>query len=186
VILVTAVNARTAAADLRQSIPHELVHFLLYQAVGPNYDQLPVWFNEGLATLVEPTSNPSYETLLATAVAAQTTIPFAELCSSFPTTEREALLAYAQSASLMNYIQTRYGDQALNELIAVFADGADCESGVNRALDISLLDLNQDWLRRQQPRDPFAQFWLDYGLWALLLVGGFGVAGLLAFVPGKN
>ncbi len=186
VILTTAVNARTAATDLRQSIPHELVHFLLYRAVGLNYDHLPLWFNEGLATFVEPTPNPSYEALLETAVADQTTIPFAELCRSFPSDEQSALLAYAQSASLIQYIQARYGDQTLREFIAAFADGADCKSGVTRVLQMSLEDLNQDWLRRQQPRSPFIQFWLDNGLWLLLLIGGFGVAGLLLLAPGKN
>ncbi|MCP4425677.1 MAG: hypothetical protein GY803_14370 [Chloroflexi bacterium] len=186
VILVTAVNARTAAADLRQSIPHEMVHFLLYQAVGSNYDRLPVWFNEGLATFVEAAPNPSYETLLATAVVDQTTIPFADLCADFPQVEDRALLAYAQSASIIRYIQSRFGDRALGDLIAAYADGADCHSGASRVLGQTLDNLNRDWLRRQQPRSPFAQFWLDNGLWLLLVAGGFGITSLLAIIPSKK
>ena len=37
-VLVTAVNARTAALDLGQSIPHELSHLLLYRATGAQYE----------------------------------------------------------------------------------------------------------------------------------------------------
>lgn len=183
VILVTAVNSRTAAADLRQSIPHELTHFLLYQAAGSNYESIPAWFGEGVATYVESSTNPSYETVLATAVANQTTIPFAELCQDFPVVEQRTLLAYAQSASFIHYIQGRYGSQALRDLTAAYADGLDCEAGVRHVLQKSLPDLNQDWLRRQQPRSPFVQFWLNNGFWLLLLTGGFGLASLLIIKP---
>jgi hypothetical protein len=186
VILVTAVNSRTAAADLRQSIPHELTHYLLYQAAGPNYESIPAWFNEGLATFVEGSSNPSYETILATAVAGQTTIPFSDLCHEFPTFEQRTLLAYAQSASFIRYIQGRFGSQALRDLSAAYADGLSCESGVNHVFGESLADLNQEWLRHEQPRSPFVQFWLNNGFWLLLLTGGFGLAGLLIIRPKRK
>jgi hypothetical protein len=186
VILVTAVNSRTAAADLRQSIPHELVHLLLYRAVGANHELVPLWFQEGLATFAESAPNPSYEAVLATAVVDQTTIPFADLCTRFPAAEDQALLAYAQSVSLVEYIRAQYGNHALNNLIAAFADGADCQSGVSRALNTSLETLNQEWLERQQPQSPFARFWVANSLWLLLLMGGFGIAGLLILTPTRK
>lgn len=179
VILVTAVNARTAASDLRQSIPHELVHFLLYQATGAGYDELPLWFNEGLATFVETTPNPSYEPLLQMAVAGHTTIPFADLCQTFPAAEDSALLAYAQSVSLIHFIEAGYGNHALRELVAAFADGADCYTGVNRVLGLSLDELNRRWLQSLQIHPPLVQFWYDNRLWLLLLLGGFIITTLL-------
>lgn len=186
VILVTAVNSRTAAADLRQSIPHEMAHFLLYQAAGTHYDSIPAWFAEGVASFVEDSANPNYETLLATAVADQTTIPFDELCQTFPAVEQRALLAYAQSASFIDYLQGRFGAQALRGLTAAYADGMDCQSGVSQVLQKSLAELNQDWLRRQQPLSPFLQFWRDNGYWLLLLTGGFGLASLLIIKPRRK
>jgi hypothetical protein len=186
VILVTAVNNRTAAADLRQSIPHELSHWLIYQTAGPNYEQMPTWFEEGLATFVEGSPSPSYETVLATAVANQTTIPFTDLCQSFPDVEERTLLAYAQSASFIDYLQGRYGSQALYDLTVAYADGLDCEAGTTHVLQESLTDLNQAWLRRQQPRSPFAQFWLNNGFWLLLLTGGFALVSLLIIKPQRQ
>ena len=179
VLLVTAVNSRTAATDLRESIPHEMVHFYLYQVLGAGYDELPAWFNEGLATLVEPNRNPNYERVLETAVATQSTIPLAQLCERFPLAEDKAVLAYAQSVSLLEYIQDEYGNGGIQALIAAFADGGDCESGVQQALNLSLAELEQAWLQSQQVRSPLSQFFYENGIWLLLLLGGFGVAWLL-------
>lgn len=186
VILVTAVNERTAAADLRQSIPHELVHWSIYRAAGSNYEQMPVWFEEGLATFVEGSPNPSYETVLAAAVVNRTTIPFTDLCQTFPDVEERALLAYAQSASFITYLQGRYGSQALYDLTAAYADGLACAEGTPHVLQESLAELNQTWLRRQQPRSPFVQFWLNNGFWLLLLAGGFALVSLLIIRPGNG
>ena len=179
VILVTAVNSRTAAADLRRSIPHELVHFLLYQAAGASYEQMPLWFNEGLATYLETTPNPNYALLLETAVAEQNTIPLEQLCYSFPTDANTVLLAYAQSGSVITYIQDRYGNQAVTDLITAHADGADCETAVARTLNLSLNELQQDWLASIHP----PSFWQQYGLWLLLLAGGFAITALLVIIP---
>ncbi len=186
VILVTAVNPRTAATDLRQSLPHELVHHLLYQATGPQYEALPVWLAEGLATLAESAPNPAYAVVLETAVANQATIPFNQLCETFPTTEADALLAYAQSHSLVQYIQANYGSRTLQEMVLAVTDGADCEAVVLRTLNQSLDDLNQSWLRSLQPHSPFWQFWLDNGLIFALLLAGFGLTTLVILAPTRR
>lgn len=187
VILVTAVNSRTAAADLRRSIPHELVHVLLYQTVGPAaIKQVPAWFNEGLATMVESSPNPNYQVVLETAVDSQTTIPLLELCQSFPSDEAQAVLAYAQSVSFVSYLQSRFGNQALGEIILAHRDGADCESAVARVLQISLRDLNENWLADLEPPTPLAYFFDVSGFWLLLLLAGFGITGLLIFKPSRG
>lgn len=179
IVLVTAVNIRTAATDLRQSLPHEMLHFYLYQVLRGNYQNVPVWLNEGLATLVEITPRPAYEAVLAAAVVNQTTIPLHQLCTTLPAGDEQTLLAYAQSLSLVQYIQTTYGNQNLRDLLAAYADGADCQTGVERVLSLTLAELNQAWLRDLQPRSLLAQFIGQNGLWLLLLLGGIGLTSLL-------
>jgi hypothetical protein len=183
VVLVTAVNPRTAAADLGQSIPHELSHLFIYKATGVGYEQLPEWLDEGLATLFEGGPNPNYEAILAEAVAAGQTIPFADLCNTFPAAPEQAVLAYAQSASLVRQIQADYGNRVLGDLVAAYADGADCLSGVRRVLGISLVELNQEWLTRQQPPTPADRFWRENALWLALLAAGFAFMGLHLISP---
>ena len=179
VVLVTAVNVRTAATDLGQSLAHEMLHFYLYQTMPADYERIPVWLNEGVASLVELSPRPTYETVLATAVANQTTIPFHQLCDALPTGDQQILLAYAQSQSLVHYIQAEYGTQKLRDLLATYADGADCQSGTERSLSLSLAELNQAWLRDQQPRSPLTQFLQENGLWFILLLASLGLTSLL-------
>lgn len=186
VILVTAVNPRTAATDLRQSLPHELAHFLLYQATGARYEALPLWLSEGLATLAERAPNPTYALTLQTAVANQTTLPFAQLCAAFPNHEPDVLLAYAQSESLVRFVQANYGNRALKEMVTAVADGADCLTVTTRALGQSLDDLTNAWLRSLQPRSFWQQAWLDSGGILLLILAGFLLTGLIALAPGKR
>lgn len=177
VILVTAANARTAATDLRQSIPHELTHLMLYQVTGPSYGSLPRWFNEGLATVMEANPDPNEALILEEAVAAGTTIPFAQLCGGFPVDGRQVVLAYAQSASLLRYIQTAFGNGTLNRMVVALADGANCESVVTRELSLSLAQLNQDWLRSMNPQPSLVVFFQNSIIWLLLLVAGFVLMG---------
>lgn len=179
VVLVTAADPITAPATLRRSLPHELTHWLLYQATSSSYDTMPAWFGEGLATWFEENPNPNYAAILQQAVSADQTLPFQELCLGFPTSENDALLAYAQSASLVATIQARYGNHALTELIAAFGDGLRCEAAVQQVLGISMTDLTQIWRRAQQQQTPLQRYWLQNRAWLLLLLGGFLLTGLL-------
>ncbi|MFQ5419155.1 MAG: peptidase MA family metallohydrolase, partial [Anaerolineae bacterium] len=179
VMLVTAVNPRTAAADLRQSIPHEMVHLLLYQTMGAQVEALPAWLNEGVATLLETNPNPGYELALETAVANQTLIPFKDLCLNFPSAEEQAILAYAQSASFLRYIQTQHGNRAIGDMVAAYADGADCQTGVERGISHSLSDLDSAWQQSLSPTTSLAFLWQDYGVWLIVMIGGFGLSLLL-------
>ena len=173
VLLVTAVNPRTAMFDLGQSLPHELSHLLLYRSMGPSYANLPRWLDEGLATFFEATADPNYALLLQQAVNDQQTLPFAQLCATFPTEAQPAILAYAQSLSLIRYIQAEFGNRKLSELIMAYQDGASCDSGVRQALGISLATLSGRWLEQQQTVSPAGRFWQVNGLWFLLLVASF-------------
>ncbi|NLF65365.1 MAG: hypothetical protein GX579_12280 [Chloroflexi bacterium] len=177
--LVTAVNPRTAELDLGRSIPHELTHLLLHDATRPNQENVPRWFEEGLATLMQATQAPDLERLVGEAIGAGETIPLATLCRDFPETQDRTSLAYAQSASVVGYIQTQYGNHALTEMIRAFGDGADCEAGVRRALDLSLADLEAEWLEAARPLSPVETVWEKAGPWLLLLGGGFVLMTLL-------
>lgn len=179
VALVKAVNPRTAAFDLGIDIPHELTHLLLYRATGPGYENVPRWFEEGLATLMQATQPPDQEQLVREAIAAQEALPLPDLCRTFPTAETHTGLAYAQSASVVDYIQSEYGNHALTEMIRAYSDGADCESGVRRVLDISLSQLEADWRAARRPLSPLETLWQRAGLWIALLGGGFVLMTLL-------
>jgi hypothetical protein len=88
-------------------------------------------------------------------------------------------LALAQSRSLLRYIQAQHGDQALRQLGSVYLSGAGCEVGLNQTLDLSLADLNADWLAAQAPQPAWLTFLGQNGIWLLLLLASFSFLGIL-------
>ena len=187
VILVSAGSSLTAATDLAQSIPHELAHLYLYQATGTGYESMPLWFDEGLASLLESAPNPNYAIRLEEATSSGETMAFVDLCYALPADDDRALLAYAQSVSFIRYIQSEYGNQALQQMITELADGADCQSVSERALGLSLASLNQNWLEQEAPQSLLLRVWRNGRAWLAIIAAGFLLLGLLVGLPGgKN
>jgi len=72
-------------------------------------------------------------------------IPLKDLCTSFPSEEGQAFLAYAESRSFARYLHDTYGSSGLMSLTAAYADGLDCEHGTERAFGTSLSTLEEKW-----------------------------------------
>ncbi|HEY75661.1 MAG TPA: hypothetical protein G4O00_05705 [Thermoflexia bacterium] len=146
VILVSIPNGHNALLRMERDIPHELTHLLIYQIVGPEgYLSVPAWLNEGLATVNELQPDPLLEVTLEDARSRGRLIPLSELCVPFPADPETALLSYAESTSLVRYIQRRYGNGGIRALLEAYADGAGCEGGVLQALGVSLRQLELAW-----------------------------------------
>lgn len=131
--------------DMERRIPHELTHVLLYRHLGAGYRNLPVWLNEGIATLAEINPTSDYERALTDASDRNALIPMRDLCASFPTDPASAFLAYAQSRSFVTYLRDTYGAPVLLNLAALYTTGVDCENGVQQAFGLSLADLDEKW-----------------------------------------
>jgi hypothetical protein len=131
--------------EMETLIPHELAHVMLYRNVGEGYTSLPVWLNEGIASLSELYPNPDYDQALTTASRNNSLLPIADLCETFPPDASRAYLAYAESQSFVRFLRDSYGTPALFSLTSAYADGLNCEQGVVRALGTSLVSLDTRW-----------------------------------------
>lgn len=170
---------------MERYIPHEVTHLLVYQVVTPEgYNYVPEWLDEGLATANEQLPTPEHALMLEQARLQRQLIPLQDLCVPFPPDAQTAYLAYAQSGSVVKYVRERYGAQGIRDLLAAYANGASCTSGVEEALDISLNTLEIDWqaslepLPQPEPQTPLPT-WVQQvgplvGLWLL---------GLLVAIP---
>jgi hypothetical protein len=130
---------------MEQRIPHELMHVMLYRAVGAGYNNIPAWLSEGTATLVEIYPNADYDRVLLDAANSDDLIPLSYLCASFPADTGQAFLAYAESRSFTNYLHETYGSSGLLKLASSYADGVDCERGPELAFGVSLSYLETRW-----------------------------------------
>jgi hypothetical protein len=122
------------------------MHILLYQYLERGYANLPVWLNEGLASMAEANPNPDYQTHLEHAIRDDTLIPLASLCATFPTDISGAILSYAQANSFTQYLYRQFGSTGLDKLVKSYADGLDCQRGTEIALGSSLESLEEQWL----------------------------------------
>ena len=133
-------------SETERQIPHELMHILLYQAVGDDYENLPTWFKEGMASANELRPNSDYYLILEQAVEQEALIPLAQLCASFPK-DSNAYTAYAEADSFVRYLYQKYGAAGLSALLQGYASGGGCEYGSQAALGLPLERLEKDWRR---------------------------------------
>jgi hypothetical protein len=154
----------------RQRIPHELMHVLLYRFTGKNYSNLPVWLNEGLASMAELYPNPDYKILLEESAGQNSLLRIGELCDAFPREANSALLSYAEAQSFTNYLYNKFGAAGLQALITAYANGLDCESGARQGLKQSLDQLERKWLHEVLSQDVAAKAMRNLSPWMLLLL----------------
>lgn len=127
-------------------IPHELVHLVFNTAVDNPYHFPPRWLNEGLAVYLSQGYEPGDRNVVERAARDGTLIPLDGLSGQFPTTADRFLLAYAESASAVDFLIRTHGKDALISLIRSYADG--------RTDDEAFRALGADV-------DAFAAAWLD-------------------------
>lgn len=186
VILVAASNPQTAATDLARDISHEMTHLLMYQVLNNNYDEFPRWLEEGLATNFEPVGGDQYQEILRNALETNTTLDFVNLCRSFPTSDSAALIAYAQSESFVQFIQSEYGEFAPVQMIKAVIDGASCEEVTDITLGLTLADLSQRWLEANARPNFFERLVQGGGIWLLIILAGFAIFSLIIFGSSKK
>jgi hypothetical protein len=175
VIVVSIPHEQGHTSRMNRYIPHEITHLLVYQLVTPaGYRYVPEWLDEGLATANERLPEPDYALVLEGAREEGRLIPLEDLCVPFSPERATALLAYAQSGSLVQFVREQYGAEGIRALLAAYANGAGCAGGVQEALNVSLSGLETAWRTSLEPKSPW-QVWMEQigiwaGLWLLMLL----------------
>ncbi len=182
VALVTVVNPQTAETELRHELSRELVDLLLYQGLNQYALNVPPWLRRGLAGMVRGQSDPILDDALRSALVAETTIPFGELCAGLAIDDD---LAAAQSEALVAFIAATYGDQAVVDLVNAFAAGDDCPTAMRQATKLSPEQLEATWRRAQSGR-PGSRTLAEVAVWLVFVLAGFGLAGLLLWRPRRK
>ena len=162
--------------EMERQIPHELMHILLYQNMGQGYANLPVWLNEGLASIAELYPNPDFLVLLEKAQEKDSLPSIQSLCRSFPRDASGAYLAYAQSASFTRYLHQQYGSSLLQQLIKNYQDGLNCQRGIEATYDLPLAQLERQWRQDMLGENVYQSAFNNLLPWFVLL-------GIVLLVP---
>jgi hypothetical protein len=166
---------------IERRIPHELAHVALYQAARLGYQNLPVWLNEGIASLAELYPNPDYRIVLEDALERNSLLSMDSLCQTFPRDVSNALLAYAQAASFTGYLRDTYGISGLQKLVETYANGLDCERGAKVALGMDLTQLERQWQRDALAQNVSLTVFIKLLPWLVLVVAVLAVPLALLF-----
>ncbi len=134
-IRVPMQGALNAPADLERVLAHEYVHAVV-AALGGR--RVPVWVNEGLATVLEPGGPEWTEQLLAQT---DVRVPLHVLQQSFGgLNARQAGLAYAESAAAVQKLLDIRGAPAIVALLRAVAEGVAFETAFHQNVAIRLED----------------------------------------------
>lgn len=145
-LIVTGIQPGSgAAAEIRRVIPHEMSHQLLYQATDNPYGGPPHWLDEGLAVYNQETPDSEFSTMLQQAIRNGTLIPVRALNSNFPLDPDQALLSYAESLSVVQFIVKTYGDAKLGQLLTSFKDELSYDEALQAALGVDTDGLDRAW-----------------------------------------
>lgn len=145
IVFVSIAPGAQAQVLMQEQIPHELAHVMLYRYIGDDYERLPTWLQEGIASLAELYPNADYPLALERARDEHNLIPLAQLCMPFSRDASQAFLSYAESVSFTRYLLDTYGTSKLDALIHTYADSVACEIGAQQVYGQSLNYLDARW-----------------------------------------
>lgn len=170
VMLLSLPDGPEQRLEMERQIPHEMMHILIYQNIGDGYINIPHWLNEGLGSVAELYPNPDYIILLENAIEKDALPPIQAYCEGFPDDASGVFLAYAQSASFTRFLHEQYGSSGLDQLIRQYADGVECERGVEIALGSTLSQLDRKWRQESLGEDIYQTAFVNLMPWFVILL----------------
>ena len=130
------------------AIAHELTHLVIHQITLNPYSDLPTWLDEGLAMYTEGMLEPQFATSLNRAIAEDGLISVRSLSSPFSAYAGEAVLAYAQSYSLVELLIGNYGQDKMLQLLNTFKQGSSYDAALGKVYGFDMDGLDTLWRER--------------------------------------
>jgi hypothetical protein len=146
-VLATIADDEYASLETKRVIPHELSHLVLYQATRNPYNSPPAWLDEGLAVHNQEAHDPAEEEALQAAAEEDRLPPVKALSGSFGADEEAAILSYAQSRSVVDFVldDPRYGPAKLARTVDAFKEGVTYDDALQAGLGITVDELDKEW-----------------------------------------
>lgn len=131
--------------EVGRVVPHEISHQVIFQAIENPFNGLPTWLDEGIAVSYQENGFSHFPELVRAAAERGTLFSVRALNGGFPYDGGGATLGYAQSYSIVSFIRSRWGEDALAELIAIYRTGVSHDDAARHALGVDLDELDALW-----------------------------------------
>jgi hypothetical protein len=133
--------------SIETTIKHELCHLLLHNHMKE--ESLPRWLDEGICQWVSDGIAEIIMTqkgaVLDEAILSGRYISIRALTGRFPRDKRYLVLAYEESKSLVEYMISSFGEEAVLSVLNHLEDGVEADMAILRGLSISLDELESRW-----------------------------------------
>ncbi len=132
-------------ASIERIVPHEVAHIMVGRALGPALPSLPLWANEGIAEYLAGERASRVDPVALQAIGQGRALDLADLDSALQARDDHTALAYAQSASLVNFLVARRGEPVIGDLLAALQHTRDFDSALHQAAGLHVPDLESAW-----------------------------------------
>jgi len=130
----------------RSTVRHELAHLVVGQfgrsCVG---GRRPTWLEEGLAMYAEGEPSARVQADLAQGLADNSFAPLRSLSGPFPAHDSAASAAYSQSYSVVAFMRAAYGQEKLQELLLLLAEGEPYDPALEQVYGFNTDGLEAEW-----------------------------------------
>jgi hypothetical protein len=132
-----------SSQDLAEVFRHELAHVALEDAVSGR--PIPRWFNEGFAVLASGETSFVRMQTLWTATVSDNLLSLAQLERTFPSSESEASIAYAEAADVVRFLVKREERHRFRGLISRLRDGESMDAALLNSYGEETATLESEW-----------------------------------------
>jgi Peptidase MA superfamily len=179
-IVIDYSKAGKTSFDLQATLEHELCHLLLHRMVGP---EIPRWLDEGIAQWssggAAEIMNPEEKDILKQAVLSRNLIPLKEL-DVFPAQPRALILAYQESRSFIEFLESEYGADRLRAILHALANGKPPDSAIAETLSLDIRTVEEKWEAHMARKYSWPMYVADHLYWVLFFAAG--IATLLGYL----
>ena len=158
IVIHNPTNAANRKISLEHLVKHEITHVVFGLYLGQNLQNVPRWFNEGVAMYEADQWNQSENWTMLTASLSHSLIPLYQLADVFPRDESSARVAYAESCSIVMFMVKEYGRESLKECIRALAEGNGIDESMAIATGIDTGWLEKKWLEEIRSRYKWITF----------------------------
>lgn len=131
--------------QLSQVLRHEIVHIAFGQRTKSTIGNIPLWFIEGVAIYLSGEWTPHRHDVMFEHILSRSIIPLADLAEQFPSAERGAQLAYAESLNAVAWLVKIAGVEKLWEVIDLLSAGNDLNTAYKQAIGWNLGTFDAEW-----------------------------------------
>jgi len=127
----------------RHALPHELSHLIIHEVTFNCYGDVPTWLDEGLAEYASAGS--SRDATLTSAISKDQMFSVRSLSSAFPAESDAAMLSYAESQSIVDFLINQYGSDKMSALLTGFRAGRTYDDALRLVYGLDQDGLDAAW-----------------------------------------